>query len=131
VRQREYVCKNASCPGYREVPTMTADEKLYCECGGLLELAIHPLQVVFTGPLTARYNYKDAENPHQEGHWAWRRKSSLSGKPEPVFIDSFDAQRQFCASEGLVNPKELPRNYQISETGKGEINTRGLPGTEW
>jgi hypothetical protein len=86
-------------------------------------------QVVFTGPITARYNDRTKENAHEEGHWAYR-KNTLSGKPEPCFIDTFEAQREFVKSEGLANPKEFGNNFEVGDDGKTVKNSCGMPGCE-
>jgi hypothetical protein len=99
-------------------------------CGGATDRLIGRPNIVFTGVISARYNDKNVENPHQEGHWQWRKKSSVSGKPEPVFISDWQTQKEFCKAEGLANPREMPRNMEIASDGKGVLNTRGMPGTE-
>jgi len=133
MRQREYICRNRECPNFQEAPSMTADSEFNCyTCGRPMELVAYPLKTVFTGVITARYNNPQAENAHQDGHYAWRRKSSTlpGGKPQPVFIENFDQQREFCKAEGLANPKDMPTNFEVSSDGRTVLNTRGMPGTE-
>lgn len=93
---------------------------------------ISAFAVVFTGALSASKYNQDVkgglpEQRHMDGHWAWRRRSSKSGQPEPVWIDNFATQAQFCKEEGLVNPRDLPSNLEAGADGKS-ISTRGMPG---
>ena len=100
------------------------------KCGSPTEkVEFSTFKVVFTGPISRRYNDPSIEGAEKEGHWAYRKKT-LSGKPEPVWISDFGQQREFCRSEGLANPTELPRNMMVGEDGKTVENTRGMPGTE-
>ena len=132
---KEAVCRNPDCPtvGLRQEHFYHVSEtnpKPCDSCGGPTEpVEFSRSNVIFSGAITARYNDRSATNPHQEGHWAWRKKT-LNGKPEPVFIDSWSAQKDFCKAEGLTNPKDMPRNYEVGEDGKTLLNTRGMPGTE-
>ena len=103
------------------------------------ELCHHPMirlpsrvNIVFTGQFSARYNDKKRENAHAEGHWAMRVKSTTrpDKKPEPVWIDNFQTQKEFCKAEGLVNPKDLPASVRISKDGRSFESSSGMPG-QW
>ncbi len=100
-----------------------------CEqCGGPTKRLLSRFGVVFTGALSKKYNDPKVEKYDQEGHWAYRVKSSVSGHPEPVYIDSFQAQREFCKAEGLANPKDLP-NMEADSDGRFRSNAGvGMPG---
>lgn len=131
----EDVCFRPECPVYdqaveRYYSTSSTPQKPCIECGGPTERLMSRFGVVWTGPITAKYNDKESKGAHKEGHWAFRKKSSLSGKPEPVFIETFQQQREFCKAEGLVNPTQAPRNLVVKEDGRTLANTRGMPGTE-
>lgn len=104
-------------------------ENPFCDCGEPMVRVASRFGVVFTGAITTKYNdNRTASNANQEGHWAYRIKSSKSGHPEPVWIDSFAAQRDFCREEKLVNPKDLP-NMEADSEGKFRSNAGvGLPG---
>ena len=95
-------------------------------CGGLRERMASRFGVVFTGPLTARYNNPRREGAHMEGYYAYRKRSSISGQPESVFIDSWDAHRAFQKAEGL---EDGPTNCTISRDGK-KLESAGMPG-QW
>lgn len=104
-------------------------ENPFCECGEPMIRVASRFGVIFTGAITTKYNDRSAENYHQEGHWAYRVKSSKTGHPEPVWIESFQQQKEFCKQEGLVNPSELPKMEADSE-GKFRSNAGvGMPGT--
>lgn len=83
--------------------------------------------IVFTGPITARYNDPKRENAHQEGFWVYRQRSSISGQPEPVFLNDWQQLREFNKAEGLSAPGEVPTNSTISADGK-RILSNGMPG---
>jgi len=91
---------------------------------------ISVFHVVFTGPITARYNDKKLEGSHKEGFTAWRVHSAKDPRcPEPVHITSFSDRKQFMKDEGL---EEVPSNATISgvgEDGQGvKVSTVGEPG---
>lgn len=92
------------------------EEDPACEnCGGPTMRLASTFRVIWSGVITARYNDPKRDNAHQEGHWAYRTRSSRSGNPEPVFIETFDDQRRFCRDEGLVNPKDVSSSTERSE----------------
>jgi putative FmdB family regulatory protein len=97
-------------------------------CGGETMRVISGFNVVFTGPITKKYNDPNADNAHVEGHWSWETKGPGGEKikPRPVFIDSFQAQREFCRREGLVNPKDIGP-VEVGSDGKSS-SSRGMPG---
>lgn len=80
----------------------------------------------FCGNITARYNDKDKEGAHQEGHWAYALRTP-DGKPKPVFLDTFQAQAEFCKQEGLVNPRELPSHAEAVSDRR--LSSVGMPGS--
>jgi hypothetical protein len=73
--------------------------------------------VVFTGPLTARYNDPKLEGAHKDGHVAWER-DPITNKPRPVMIDSWDAQRSYVKRNHLTDPREYGHSYDVAEDGK-------------
>jgi predicted nucleic acid-binding Zn ribbon protein len=104
-------------------------ENPFCDCGEPMVRVASRFGVVFSGTITTKYNdNRGVDSAHQEGHWAYRVKSSKSGHPEPVFIETFQQQREFCKEEGLVNPKDLP-NMEADSEGKFRSNAgMGMPG---
>jgi len=133
----EYVCKNPGCPRStvrteRYLPTMSSPDPPCVGCGGDTVKVPSIPNIVFVGAITARYNDPKKEGAHKEGYWASRVKSTTrdDGKPEPVFIETFQDQAKFCKSEGLINPKETPAGLEIREDGRGYKSTRGNPG-QW
>ena len=104
-------------------------ENPFCDCGEPMVRVASRFGVIFRGTITTKYNDKSAENYHREGHWGYRVKSSKSGHPEPVWIETFQDQKQFCKDEGLVNPKDLP-NMEADSEGRFRSNAGvGMPGT--
>lgn len=123
----EYRCAKCGNEQERYVPRFTSPNPP-CEdpeCGGETEKLVSGFAIIFTGPLAAKYNDPALDGAHQEGHWATRLRT-LNGKPEPVWIDSFQAQREFCKSEGLINPKDLPSNAEA--TSDRNLSGRGMRG---
>lgn len=128
----ETVCRERTCSEYGRVieyySHAQTDKDPPCQvCGQDRSRVISTFGIVFTGAFSAKYNDIKKENAWQEGHWAWRKKTK-SGNPEPVWIDSFDAQRDFCKSEGLVNPKDVPTYAEVDSEGK-KMSSAGMPGT--
>jgi putative FmdB family regulatory protein len=85
--------------------------------------------VVFTGDITSRYKLKDREDAYTDGVWMYRKRTSLSGEPEPVYIQTWQELREFCKAEGLSQPGEAPTNASISSDGK-RLSGAGMPG-QW
>jgi len=132
----DFTCFNRNCENYgrktwKFLHSYRSPDPV-CRCGRRLKRLPAAPAIVFTGPLTAKYNDPKKEGSHEEGHWAWRVRSTTrpDGKPEPVFIDTFEKQRKFCKEEGLINPAEMPRHLEISEDGRSFKSTSGYPG-QW
>ena len=85
--------------------------------------------VVFTGRITARYNEPGRENSHMEGFWTYRKRSSVSGQPEPVFIEDWQQLKNFNKAEGLAAPGDVPTHSTITPDGR-RIVSDGMPG-QW
>jgi len=122
------------CAGCNEVQEQflhaVPDEAPACvACNGPRIRLASRFGIIFTGPLTARYNDPKRENAHQEGFWAYRKRSSVSGQEERIRIETHQELRDFCDAEGLVHPSELPRNATISADGR-TISSKGMPG-QW
>ena len=126
---REGQCN--SCQSVREWYQATRSEPdPPCDvCGGILDRFASRFAVVFTGPITSKYNISGRDDSHQEGHVAWRTRSSRSGNPEPVRITTWQQQKEYCKQEGLLNPGDLSSNAEVSSDGK-KLYTRGMPG-QW
>lgn len=100
-----------------------------CEvCSGPRERQVAPFSAPFSGSL---HKYMDLkrEGADRDGFWAYRQKSSISGQPEPVWLDSMEAVKAFNKAEGLSAPGDVPPNSTISSDGK-RIESRGMPG-QW
>lgn len=94
-------------------------------CGGDTERLVSPFAIAFCGLITAKYNDKTKEGGHKDGHWATALRTP-DGKPKPVFIETFQQQKEFCRQEGLVNPKELSSHMEATSDRK--ISGAGMPG---
>lgn len=82
----------------------------------------------FMGSLT-KYADSNRENAQMEGWWAYRKRSSISGQPEPTYIDSMEKLKEFNRAEGLAAPGEVPTNSTVSADGR-RIISDGMPG-QW
>jgi len=104
-------CVNAEC-GYKAEyysPGGRQEERSCPRCGSPMKRKdVHAFAVVRTGPVGGKYAGKHKESYYESGHIAWRVRSSRSGKPEPIWIDTWEKQKQFCKEEGLYNPWEVP-----------------------
>lgn len=98
------------------------------QCGGYRKRMAGRFAAPFSGSLR-KYTDPKRENAHMEGFWAYRKRSSVSGKPEPVWLDSMEAVRAFNKAEGLSAPGDVPTYSTISADGK-HIESRGMPG-QW
>jgi hypothetical protein len=131
----ETACKNESCELYAfavEHFYHHADsEPCACEACGK---PTHRLYSTFNSPFTGvmsitKYGDSRSEPRKGDGHVMYRKNSSRSGNPEPVYIETWEEQRRFCKEENLMNPTDLPTNAKISRDGKS-WETRGMPG-QW
>lgn len=88
-------------------------------CGRQTKRQASRFAMPFSGSITSRYLDRGLEGGYMKdgGHWAWKKKDTVSGKPEPVYIDTFQAQRDYCHSEGLALPSDTT-NATISADGK-------------
>jgi len=132
----ESVCGNIDCPavGYpQEHYYKNLSEPMNrCDCcGGPTEKIQSAFKVVFTGPITARYLDKSIEggNAPDGGHWFFER-DKVTGKTKPTWVEDFQTQKELCKRNGVANPREMPRNWHVSEDGTTTVNSRGMPGTE-
>ena len=112
---REHVCLTEGCKndGYivEEFFHPREDQAPICTgCFQQMERLASSFGVIWTGEITSKYNDRNADNVHSTGHWAVRKRG-LDGQPlktpEPVFIDSWQKQSEYCKAEGLINPREL------------------------
>lgn len=126
----ETACSNKTCDKHG-VPVehyyRTSGEPLYpCEnCGGETRLLISQFAVVFTGPITARYNDKKKERPDLESHWVWEKKTP-DGKPRQRYIETWQQRKEYMKQEGLRDDIGV---IDAPSDGKGSGNNGcGMPG---
>jgi hypothetical protein len=127
----DIACQNDACEQFGVVreATFHMDESApACQsCGVPQEKQVTLFNMAFSGSITARYNDPKLEGAHVEGHWMYERNTP-DGKPKPVFIDTWQKQREFCKRENLVPPTQSGPLH-ISADGMS-VNGRGLPGCE-
>lgn len=97
-------------------------------CGGSTARLISKFSPIWAHSMS-HYNDKSKPNADKDSHVMWRVRSSRSGKPEAVVIDSVQKQRAFCREEGLRMPDEVCANAHVSKDGK-TMYTRGMAG-QW
>ncbi len=97
-------------------------------CHGETQKLMSAFQIVFTGQITARYNDRGKEGAHLDGHWAFEKDAA--GKTQSVFIESWDQQKSYCKRNGLANPREISRNFEVAQDGRTVKNSMGMPGSE-
>ena len=129
---REYDCPNPGCPRH-DVPLefffRSSDPEPECECGSAMRPLLSRFAIAFSGAITNKYNDRKRENAHQEGHWAYRTVNTVSGKPEAVFIETWQQQKEFCKEQGLRVPSEISPNAEIDAKGD-HLQTNGVTG-QW
>jgi putative FmdB family regulatory protein len=97
-------------------------------CGEPMAKQFSRFAAPFMGSLR-KYTDAKRENAEMEGFWAYKTRSSVSGQPEPVYLDSMAAVREFNKAEGLAAPGEVPTNSTVSADGR-RIISNGMPG-QW
>jgi predicted nucleic acid-binding Zn ribbon protein len=124
-------CTNEKCTKYQDpveryYPRSDTPLKPCEACGSESRRLLSRFGIVFTGVLSGtKYKEKGMDDYGQDGHWVWTKKTP-DGKPKPVFIETFDQQRDFCKQEGLVNPKDIGPVEGGSDGKKS--SSQGLPG---
>lgn len=122
---KEHACATADCADYGKVSerffhTSTPDP--VCDyCGKPMAQMISHFQVVFTGPITARYNDRKLENAHREGTWI--EEKNAPGGPKWTYVDDWQTRKRILKQEGLVEGGVA----EVSSDGK-HISSAGLPG---
>ena len=100
-----------------------------CErCAGPRERLVSRFGFPFSGSIH-KYMDPTREGSSQDGCWMYKKVSSLSGQPEPVWIGSMAELKAFNKAEGLAAPGEVPTNATVSADGK-RILSNGMPG-QW
>jgi putative FmdB family regulatory protein len=97
-------------------------------CGSQRKQLVSKFAVPFSGSLR-KYSDPNREGGRIDGFWSYRKRSSISGQPEPVFLDSMQAVCEFNKAEGLSAPGEVPTNSTVTADGK-RILSDGMPG-QW
>lgn len=119
------VCKECGMEFEWDSPRMTAGSKDCPQCHGATERLFFPVAAIWTKSLSAYGDPRKetfAKDDKAGGHWTFEKNSAAAieaGKPLPVFIDTPQAQREYCKREGLMNPKDLPSNLTVDSSGKG------------
>lgn len=122
----EYLC--STCGNVVEkVVSMTAPDPACETCGGPRKKCVSSFGIVNTGFLTTKYNDQTKEFAHQEGHWVKATDPKTGKRTVPVFIETFQQQREYCKQEGFYDPGEVGQVEMIGQDGKSMSN-RGLPG---
>jgi predicted nucleic acid-binding Zn ribbon protein len=125
-----YTCQNKDCADAgieKDKFFKSASQEVLPDCpvcAAKMAKAISAPNVVFARP----FSYYDDPNAQQGGkdyHVAYRIHSSRSGQPEPVIIDSFQKQREFCREEGVRNPADINPNARMGDDGKHMITNEG------
>jgi predicted nucleic acid-binding Zn ribbon protein len=98
------------------------------QCGAGRERLVSRFGVPFSGSIH-KYMDPTREGASQDGFWAYRKISSVSGQPEATWIGDMQTLKEFNKAEGLAAPGEVPTNSTISADGKRLLST-GMPG-QW
>lgn len=123
----EYLCGSCGAAFEAYLPKWDNSDPA-CQCGAAPERLMSRFGVVFSGSLH-KYMDPKKEGAHMEGFWAYKKLSSISGQPEPVFLDTMESLKAFNKAEGLAAPGDAPTNATISADGK-RIQGAGMPG-QW
>ena len=89
------------------------------DCGKPMERMVSAPAVIWTKPMAA-YGSKSSEGYHQQqqagGHWAFEK--TPEGKATKTFIDTPQAQSEYCKRNGLIDPKNVPGNLSVNADGR-------------
>jgi hypothetical protein len=86
-------------------------------CGHEMHRLPSKFKVIWTGAMSAS-KYGDSKLGNNfDSHTAYRIKTSRSGAPEPVLIDSWQKRKEFMKAEGLVGVEDLGSDFQPSSDG--------------
>ena len=102
------------------------DPNPLCVCGAQQIRRVSTFSAPFSGSIQ-KYTDLSRENSHMDGFWSYRKVSSVSGQPEPVYISTMSELAAFNKAEGLAAPGEVPTNATITADGR-QITSNGMPG---
>lgn len=122
----EYSCQTCG-DVVEKIMSLTAPDPGCDHCGGPRRKCVSQFAITGTGVLTTKYNDPRLENAHMEGHWVKATDPKTGKRTVPVFIETFQQQREYCKQEGFYNPGEVGQVEMISNDGKS-MSSRGLPG---
>lgn len=122
---------------FHATESQTVEQTTCDRCGGAsqrVQEIVKAPAVVWTGPINSRYRDRDKEGyygttANGDGMVQYTRNTP-DGKPKPVYLEDWSAVKNFCKSEGLVDPRECGRNMTVGEDGKQLSYDKGAPGTE-
>lgn len=126
-------CTSSECPAYK-IPiehffsSQNAAPPPCEKCGGPSRRMVSQVNVIWGKPMgqygdkTKERYYADFEGHHVMG------KNERTGKPEKIYIDSIQKQREYCKREGLLMPSDVGP-VEIHKDGIG-TTSNGLPG-QW
>lgn len=132
----ESCCTQPKCPELgrrRERYYKKEYEAPVCEvCGKSMEQLISAPNVCWARPLSFYADKKiEAEQSMkaEDGHWVWKKRSTrrVDGQPERIWVDSIQAQKEYCRDEGLVLPSEAG-NPEPDSSGH-VVSSRGNKGS--
>lgn len=99
-------------------PSEAKTARPFCpECGKLMARVYQGAPAVVWARPMSYYNDKKLEGADKDYHVAYKVRSTTrkDGKPEPVIIDSRQAQLKYCREEGLVDPADAGKQVGNSD----------------
>ncbi len=89
------------------------------ECGERTEKIPSSFASPFMGDMGRKYVDRSLDDGDRQDlhHWVWDRNTP-DGKPKPRYIETFQQQKEWCRSNGVALPSELPSNCEASEDGR-------------
>lgn len=99
---------------------MTSADPACPTCTGPTQRAYFPVAAIWTNGIAA-YGDRKSEGFHRQqrdgGHIALETDKD-TGAVRKCFIDTPQAQSEYCKRNGLVDPKNIPSNLSIAKDGK-------------
>ena len=126
-------CRNNDLREEHYLSRFSAPNPVCSACGVVAVRLMSTFNVPFVGTITSRYNDKKREYASAEGLWATRKKTP-DGKPQQVFLETWQDRREFLKAEGLVagedvGPIDAPADGKFSIDDSGSWSRTGKPGT--
>lgn len=100
------------CEGVIEWRGKWDDPEPFCDrCGSEMKRLPSKFKIIWTGPLTTKYNDNKLEGAHLDAHWGTNRDGSRT------WIDTFEKRKAFMKKNKFLGIEDVGR-IEARDTGK-------------